>query len=94
FFKLGYTLQDPEVLLHAPAIQQNTRLVATNTSSKENDYIPLLLKTQKELTQRKAKLIHKVPPLLFHKDIGILYPRTINVIQGKAGVHKSRLAET
>ncbi|WP_438710258.1 hypothetical protein ACSTS3_14390 [Aquimarina muelleri] len=94
FFKLGYTLQDPEVLLHAPTIQQNAHLVATNTSSKENDYIPLLLKTQKELTQRKAKLIHKVPPLLFHKDIGILYPRTINVIQGKAGVHKSRLAET
>ncbi|GGX33834.1 toprim domain-containing protein [Aquimarina muelleri] len=94
FFKLGYTLQDPEVLLHAPTIQQNAHLFATNTSSKENDYIPLLLKTQKELTQRKAKLIHKVPPLLFHKDIGILYPRTINVIQGKAGVHKSRLAET
>lgn len=69
-------------------------MVAMNTSSKENDYIPPLLKTQKELTQRKAKLIHKVPPLLFHKDIGISYPRTINVIQGKADVHKSRLAET
>ncbi|WP_299244113.1 toprim domain-containing protein [uncultured Aquimarina sp.] len=94
FFALGHTLDHPEVVTEAPEPQQEIQLLSTKTIAKENDYMPLLLKTQKVLTERKAKLIQKTPPLLFHKDIGILYPRTINVIQGKAGVHKSRLAET
>lgn len=93
FFKFGYTLDDPEIALESPELSRDTQPILT-INTKETDYMPLLLKTQKVLTERKAKLIHKVPPLLFQKDQGILYPRTINVIQGKAGVHKSRLAET
>ncbi|MBG6131765.1 hypothetical protein IWQ47_003493 [Aquimarina sp. EL_43] len=94
FYALGYNLDASDIKIEASEPLPEIQLLSTKTLAKENDYIPLLLKTQKVLTERKAKLIHKVPPLLFHKDIGILYPRTINVIQGKAGVHKSRLAET
>ncbi len=94
FFALGYDLNTPEIKIETLEPIPEIQLLSTKTLTKENIYLPLLLKTQKELTERKAKLIHKAPPLLFHKDIGILYPRTINVIQGKAGVHKSRLAET
>lgn len=94
FYALGYNLDTPEIKIETSESLPEIQLLSTKTLAKENDYMPLLLKTQKVLTERKAKLIHKVPPLLFHKDIGILHPRTINVIQGKAGVHKSRLAET
>ncbi|WP_024773009.1 toprim domain-containing protein [Aquimarina macrocephali] len=94
FYALGYNLDASDIKIETSESLPEVQLLSTRTLAKENDYIPLLLKTQKVLTERKAKLIHKIPPLLFHKDIGILYPRTINVIQGKAGVHKSRLAET
>ncbi|TSE04053.1 toprim domain-containing protein [Aquimarina algiphila] len=94
FFALGHSLDNTEIISEAPESQHEVQLLSTKHIAQENDYIPLLLKTQKVLTEHKAKLIHKALPLLFQKDIGILYPRTINVIQGKAGVHKSRLAET
>ncbi len=93
FYALGYQLEDAEVQIEMPKAVPEMQLEAPKTIASENNYIPLLLKTQKALTARKAKPIHKVPPLLFHKDTGIIYPRTINIIQGKAGVHKSRLAE-
>ena len=94
FYALGHNLGTTEVKIEMAEPLEEIQLLSTKTLAKENDYMPLLLETQKVLTKRKAKLIHKTPPLLFHNDVGILYPRTINVIQGKAGVHKSRLAET
>lgn len=95
FFKLGYTIDDPQIAIeHNEIIEETQTLLHQTSHAKHQDYMPILLKTQKQLTERKAQLITKTPPLLFQKDIGILYPRTINVIQGKAGVHKSRLAET
>ncbi|WP_040252381.1 toprim domain-containing protein [Psychroserpens mesophilus] len=57
-------------------------------------YLPLLLKTQKALTDRKSEKIAKTEPILTQNGQSIIFPRTINIIQGKAGVHKSRLAET
>ena len=38
--------------------------------------------------------IHFRKPLLERENIGIIYPYTINLIQGGYGTHKSRLAET
>lgn len=93
FFKLGYTLDDPDIFIETAKPEQKETVTSTIVRGNEPNYMPLLLKTQKVLTERKAKLINKVPPLLFQNDIGLIYPRTINVIQGKAGVHKSRLAE-
>ena len=53
-----------------------------------------LLSTREKITLNKSKKITFSNPLLKQKDNPVFYPRTINVIQGKAGVHKSRLAES
>ncbi|MGB0918574.1 MAG: hypothetical protein ACPGU4_13355 [Flavobacteriales bacterium] len=52
-----------------------------------------LLAESKELAKRKSGEIQFSPPFLIHGDKAILFPNTINVIQGQAGVHKSRMAE-
>jgi hypothetical protein len=65
--------------------------------SKNNEsavHLSLLLDTQKRLKKRKSERIKKTEPILTQNELPIIFPRTINIIQGKAGVHKSRLAET
>jgi len=83
FFKLGYNWNDFEL-----------EVEDYSASIMEGDYLQLLLNTQQRLNQRKSEEIKKVAPILTHFDEALIYPRTINIIQGKAGVHKSRLAET
>jgi len=53
-----------------------------------------LLKTREIITINKSKKITFSNPILKQNDNPVFFPRTINVIQGKAGVHKSRLAES
>lgn len=53
-----------------------------------------LLATQKIIQANKAKVISFSSPILKQNNQAIFYPNTINVLQGKAGIHKSRLAET
>lgn len=83
FFKLGFKLNDPDLKLEDYSSKENT-----------DQYLSILLQTQKTLTQRKSETIAKTQPILTQNDQGVIFPRTINIIQGKAGVHKSRLAET
>lgn len=83
FFRLGFNLRDKDIVMEHPKLE-----------APKGQYINLLLKTQEELTKSKAQNITKPSPLLTFNENGIIFPRTINIIQGKAGVHKSRLAET
>ncbi len=53
-----------------------------------------LLESQKKIKENKGKQINFSQPILWQKENPVFFPKTINVIQGKAGVHKSRLAET
>lgn len=53
-----------------------------------------LLESQKKIKENKSKPINFSQPILWQKENPVFFPKTINVIQGKAGVHKSRLAET
>lgn len=53
-----------------------------------------LLASQQKIKESKGKPISFSQPILWQKDNPVFFPKTINVIQGKAGVHKSRLAET
>lgn len=53
-----------------------------------------LLATQQKIRENKSKPISFSDPILWQKQNPVFFPKTINVIQGKAGVHKSRLAET
>ena len=53
-----------------------------------------LLESQKKIKENKSKPINFSQPILWQNENPVFFPKTINVIQGKAGVHKSRLAET
>ncbi len=58
------------------------------------DKLQRLLLSQQQIRENKEKIISFSQPILWQKENPIFFPKTINVIQGKAGVHKSRLAET
>lgn len=53
-----------------------------------------LLASQQQIRINKGNPISFSQPILWQKENPVFFPKTINVIQGKAGVHKSRLAET
>ena len=53
-----------------------------------------LLASQRKIAENKCKPISFSQPIVWQKENPVFFPKTINVIQGKAGVHKSRLAET
>ena len=86
FLKSGFTLNDSEIKMENYTFKE----VLKN----DGGYLSLLLATQNKLTKRKAETITRTQPILTLSEQGVIYPRTINIIQGKAGVHKSRLAET
>ncbi|MGB0431583.1 MAG: hypothetical protein ACPGLV_14000 [Bacteroidia bacterium] len=50
--------------------------------------------THEKLKELKAKEIKFSSPILTQNANPVIFPHTINVIQGQAGVHKSRIAET
>lgn len=52
-----------------------------------------VLTTKELLKERKANEIKFSEPVLKQGENAVIFPHTINVIQGQAGVHKSRLAE-
>jgi len=53
-----------------------------------------LLASQQQIRENKCKPISFSQPILWQRENPVFFPKTINVVQGKAGVHKSRLAET
>jgi len=52
-----------------------------------------VLATREKLKEIKASEIRFSEPVLKQGENAVIFPHTINVIQGQAGVHKSRLAE-
>ncbi|HCN83667.1 MAG TPA: hypothetical protein DIT07_08605 [Sphingobacteriaceae bacterium] len=58
------------------------------------DKLQRILESQKFIREAKSKQITFSQPILWQSENPVFFPKTINVIQGKAGVHKSRLAET
>ena len=66
-------------------------------NSRSEDHLPenlkIVLATQKKLRDIKSNDIKFTEPVLLQDDNPVIFPHTINVIQGQAGVHKSRLAE-
>ncbi|MDX2359560.1 MAG: bifunctional DNA primase/helicase [Crocinitomicaceae bacterium] len=57
-------------------------------------YMDQILNGREFIRGKVANKIVRPKPILSMDGEGFLYPRSINIIQGQAGVHKSRLAET
>lgn len=64
------------------------------SSSDASSNLQILLATREKLRIKKAQDISFSGPILRQGENAIIYPRTITVIQGQTGVHKSRLAAT
>jgi hypothetical protein len=58
-----------------------------------SDDLKKVLDTKGKIKELKAKDVTFSRPVLLHGENAVIFPHTINVIQGQAGVHKSRLAE-
>lgn len=69
-----------------------SKLNAKNQLEDEN-VLQKLLTSQKKITEAKEKKVVFSNPILYQNNNPVIFPRTINIIQGKAGVHKSRMAE-
>jgi hypothetical protein len=53
-----------------------------------------ILRSKEILRENSSKAISFSRAIISSFDLGAIFPSTINVIQGKKGVHKSRLTET
>jgi len=58
-----------------------------------SDNLKTVLSTHEKLKRLKASAIKFAAPVMTQAGNAVIFPHTINVIQGQAGVHKSRLAE-
>jgi hypothetical protein len=58
-----------------------------------SENLKTVLATREKLKEIKASEIRFSEPVLKQGENAVIFPHTINVIQGQAGVHKSRLAE-
>ena len=58
----------------------------------QGSLLETILADQAKLQERVKEQIEFVLPIVKHADNDLFYPRSINVIQGKMGAHKSRFA--
>lgn len=62
-------------------------------SGQKTTHLPRLLDTSDKLIEAAAKEVAFSPALVYLDETPILWRSSINIVQGKTGVHKSRLAE-
>lgn len=74
-------------------INEAERVEKESIEGSVSDNLKTVLSTSEKLKELKANDIRFSEPVLKQGDNAVIFPHTINVIQGQAGVHKSRLAE-
>ena len=75
------------------ATKPNTTKGNEAAEANKTDFLAQLLEIENKIETASSQDINFKPPLLIYNDVGIIRPNTINVIQGAAGSHKSRLVE-
>jgi hypothetical protein len=65
----------------------------TKKINKPSESLTKIMLTVEKIKKIKEREIRFADPILRQNENAIIFPHTINVIQGQAGVHKSRLAE-
>lgn len=66
----------------------------TELGAKPTNYnLEKILASQSRIKENSCKTVTFSTPIITYNETGIIYPNTINIIQGKKGVHKSRLTE-
>ena len=83
--KIGIGVEETKSEAEQPLKQGNEASISDNLKT--------VLATREKLKEIKASEIRFSEPVLKQGENAVIFPHTINVIQGQAGVHKSRLAE-
>lgn len=73
--------------------EEATKLVSFVPEEDISPDLKIILETQQKIKLLKSKTIKFSEAVMTQNDNPVIFPHTINVIQGQAGVHKSRLAE-
>jgi len=89
FFKLKMNPDIINELVSAALVPGSTATVIVPDLSR----LDKVLKTREVLAVNKSQKIIFSNPILSQNENPVFFPKTINVLQGKAGVHKSRLAQ-
>ncbi len=63
------------------------------TKEKEEKLLEKIQSSKKTVLENSCKKIDFKAPIISREGNGVIYPNTINTIQGQSGVHKSRLVE-
>lgn len=74
-------------------INDAEQLIKQGNEASISTNLKTVLATREKLKEIKASEIKFSEPVLKQGENAVIFPHTINVIQGQAGVHKSRLAE-
>jgi len=85
FEKFGIGIEDIQA--------EAEHLLRQSNEANISDNLKTVLATREKLKEIKATEIRFSEPVLKQGENAVIFPHTINVIQGQAGVHKSRLAE-
>ena len=73
--------------------QEANQLIKQGIESNVSANLATILQTRDKLKAAKASEIKFSEPIMKQGENAVIFPHTINVIQGQAGCHKSRLAE-
>ncbi|RYU93753.1 hypothetical protein [Emticicia agri] len=65
----------------------------TDSNRHYSKNLQIILASQAKLKEYSCKKILGKNPIISLGQFGVIFPKTINIIQGKKGVHKSRITE-
>lgn len=93
-----HSISEPFAEAITPKVVETPKTINLNDHKDEpvliqSSNLKLVLETKEKLMKAKSADIKFSEPILKQGNNAVIFPHTINVIQGQAGVHKSRLAE-
>ena len=93
FFAFNGALDDAEIAVNKFLEVSEIERPEASEEVQSDPHLTKLFAIQSQLQTLKSGAIIRSKPLLTQNGNGIIYPRSINTIRGKAGVHKSRIAQ-
>lgn len=75
------------------SVNDELKLLDSALNIYNNDGLTKMLQSEEQLRVTKSSDIAFAQPILVKDDLAVIFPNSINIVQGKSGVHKSRLAE-
>ena len=92
---VGIPIFNFQNLYHMTQTKNNMDFPSNTNLLKFDSKLQKVLEAREKIFKRSLDTITFSTPLLTQiEGLGVIFPNTINVIQGKKGVHKSRLTET